>query len=242
MIQGNEDGRTALAVKEIADKLAPQDVVRYLQQHPDFFTRHPEALENLRLPARNQSDKVVDLQQFMVSKLQRDVVKLRAEKEEFIANTRDNIQTQDRIQQAIIKLLQADTLSALIKIIIGELPILLDVDQAVLCLEGSAKNYRSLQDLPVRFLKNGSIEKLMKGTDQIVLLRDDINGDTLLYPTTTTVSLVRSDALLRLQVAQTKGLLVFATRHPGYFDAEQGTDFLKFMGKIIEIILQRYLN
>lgn len=242
MVKVNEDGRTALAVKGTQEKLASSDVIQYLQQHPDFFSRHPEILESLNLPVRNQGDKVVDLQQFMVSRLRRDVTKLRAEKEEFIANTRDNVQTQDRIQQAILKILQADTAAALIKIIIGELPVLLDVDHAVLCLEGSAKNYHALQGLPIRFLKNGSIEKLMNGTDQPVLLRDDINGDTLLYPTTTAVALVRSDALLRLKFTKTIGLLVFATRHPGYFDAEQGTDFLKFMGRVIEITLQRYIN
>ena len=242
MVKVNEDGRTALAVKETLEKLTASDVIQYLQQHPDFFGRHPEILESLNLPVRNQGDKIVDLQQFMVSRLRRDMTKLRAEKEEFIANTRDNIQTQDRIQQAILKILQAETVAALIKIIIGELPVLLDVDHAVLCLEGSARNYHVLHDLPIRFLKNGSIEKLMNGTDQPVLLRDDINGDTLLYPTTTAVALVRSDALLRLKFSKTTGLLVFATRHPGYFDAEQGTDFLKFMGRVIEITLQRYLN
>lgn len=55
-------------------------------------------------------------------------------------------------------------------------------------------------------------------------------------------TVVRSDALLRLKFTKTMGLLVFATRHPGYFDAEQGTDFLKFMGRVIAITLQRHLN
>ncbi len=238
MAQRGDDGRTVMVAKELSQAPNSSDIATFLKQNPDFFMHHPDVLELIKLPAKNQGNRIVDLHQFIVGKLRRDVAKLKAEQEEFIANTRDNVHTQQRIHQAILKLIQADTLNNLLQIICGDLPVLLEVDRAIFCLERTQKNYRHLQDMPVRFLKPGSVDKILGSAEQNIILRDDIQGDDLLYSSGTSLSQVRSDALLRVNLKQVKGLLVFATRHPGYFDADQGTDFLEFMAKVIEITLQ----
>jgi len=56
--------------------------------------------------------------------------------------------------------------------------------------------------------------------------------------------LVRSDALIRLSVGQNVplGLLVFGTRHPGYFNAGQGTELLVFLARVLEHCLRQWLG
>ena len=55
---------------------------------------------------------------------------------------------------------------------------------------------------------------------------------------------MRSDALIRLTVGRSAppALLVFGTRHPGYFNAGQGTELLSFLARVIEHCLRLWLG
>src|SRR5882672_9673423 len=84
-------------------------VVAYLRRHPDFLARHPELLDMQLSPGRHGGEGVIDLQQFMVDRLRGEINKLRGEQDEILANTRDNISTQERIHKAVVELLEAES-------------------------------------------------------------------------------------------------------------------------------------
>ena len=79
-------------------------VIAYLRRHPDFLYRHPELLDLQAPPARHSDGTVVDLQHFMVERLRNDISRLRANQDEIIANSRDNLGTQERIHKAVLAL------------------------------------------------------------------------------------------------------------------------------------------
>ena len=221
-------------------RLTAAQVVDYLKRHPTFLLRHPELLEVQAAPGRVRGEAVVDLQQFMVERLRKDLTRLRGLQDEMVANSRDNLSTQDRIHKAVLALLTAESFEHLIEIVTTDLAVLLDVDAAGLCVEATAeKAPRSVEGVQV--LPAGHVDELL-GAGHDVLLRDDADGDKAVFGPA--AGLVRSDALIRLTVGHgvPPGLLAFGTRHPGYFNAGQGTELLTFLARVLEHCLRQWLG
>ncbi len=221
-------------------RLTAAQVVDYLKRHPTFLLRHPELLENQAAPGRARGEAVVDLQQFMVERLRRDLTRLRGLQDEMVSNSRDNLSTQDRIHKAALALLSAESFEQLIEIVTTDLAVLLDVDAAALCVEATAEDApRSVEGVQV--LPSGLVDHLL-GAGREVLLRDESEGDRAVFGPA--AGLVRSDALIRLQIGHNVpvGLLAFGTRHPGYFNAGQGTELLTFLARVLEHCLRQWLG
>jgi uncharacterized protein YigA (DUF484 family) len=216
-------------------------VIAYLRRHPDFLYRHPELLDLQAPPARHSDRTVVDLQHFMVERLRNDIARLRANQDEIIANSRDNLGTQERIHKAVLALLEAETFEEFIEIITGDLVLLLEVDVVCLCIERTEGYNRRPKLDGLELLEQGAVDRIM-GKGRQVLLRDDTIGDPEVFGGAS--ELVRSDALLRLKPSKAapNAVLAFGTRHPGYFHPGQGTELLSFLGRIIEFGIRSWLD
>lgn len=240
MAKKTEDAHHAVAAERGKPRITAGQVADYLREHPDFLKRHPELLDLQMVPARRRGDGVVDLQQFMVEQLRRDVARLKADQEDLLANSRDNLSTQDRIHKATLALLAAQDLRQLVDVIGTDLAVMLDVDAVALCLE-TTNQLGGLEGADgVQALATGTVDRLL-GPDCIVLLRDDTVGDPAIFDSG--AGLVRSDALIRLGADGhgPAGLIAFGTRHPGYFDSGQGTELLTFLGRIVSHCLCQWL-
>jgi uncharacterized protein len=223
-----------------APRLTAAQIVDYLKRHPTFLLRHPELLEVQAAPSRVKGEAVVDLQQFMVERLRKDLTRLRGLQDEMVANSRDNLSTQERIHKAALALLASESFEHLIEIVGTDLAVLLDVDAAALCVEATAeKDPRTVEGVQV--LPAGHVDTLL-GANHDVLLRDDAEGDHAVFGPA--AGLVRSDALIRLSIGDNvpPGLLAFGTRHPGYFNAGQGTELLTFLARVLEHCLRQWLG
>ena len=216
-------------------------VAAYLKRHPDFLSRHPELLDAQVSPRRHKGDGVVDLQQFMMERLKTDVARLRTDQDEIIANSRDNLNTTERIHNAVIALLEAETFEQFIEIVTGDLAFLLEVDVVCLCVELTDITSRRPKHDGIQFLDRGAVDRLI-GKNRKVWLRDEVEGDPEIYGGA--ADLVRSDAVLRLNISSVApaGLIAFGTRHPGYFHAGQGTELMNFLGRIIEFGVRSWLD
>ncbi len=240
MSQKPED---ALPAKPAAahPRITAAQVVDYLRRHPDFLLRHPELLDDQVAPARRQGNGVVDLQQFMVERLRKDVARLRADQDDLLANSRDNLSTQDRIHKAVLALLGAHSFEHLIETVTTDLALLLDVDVVTLCVEAAEEPLPRTRIEGVQILVPGAVERVL-GRGREVLLRDDVEGDPMLFGAA--AGLVRSDALLRLSVSPgtPMGIVAFGTRHPGYFNPGQGTELLGFLARVLEHTIREWLD
>ena len=82
----------------------------------------------MALVPRVQGPGVIDMQQAILKRLRTEIDRLKNERTEIIANSKQNQIVQNRIQAAVISIIQATTFEKMIHVVTHELPELLDVD------------------------------------------------------------------------------------------------------------------
>lgn len=220
------------------------EVADFLDRHPDFLNRRPELLRRLAPPSRfaeEQEDgaEIVDMQGFMVTRLQRDLERTRDSHDELIQSARSNLSSQTQIHQAVLALLDGRDFEEFIHTVTHDLPLLLDVDAVSLCIESDGTKASRTQGVYV--LPTGAVDEAL-GEDRRVLLRERAEGTERFFGPA--AALVRSDALVRLTPNSHApvALLALGSRETGRFHPGQGTELLAFMAEVLERCLRRWLN
>ncbi|KAF0138147.1 MAG: hypothetical protein FD153_1496 [Rhodospirillaceae bacterium] len=215
-----------------ASEVREEQVVAYLQDHPDLLFRYPDLI--LATPSRWQDTKVVDLQHVMINRLREELDSLRGCADALLQTTRSNMSTQERTHRAVLALLGADSFADLCRVVSEDFPVLLAVDVAVLGLEpGLAWPVASL-----RCLGHGDTDRFLSTRETV--LRDNQPGDPFLFGEA--AGAVRSDALVRLRPGSDlpQGVLALGACAAGAFHAGQGTELLMFLGRVLEQCVRRW--
>ncbi|HEY4134625.1 MAG TPA: DUF484 family protein [Alphaproteobacteria bacterium] len=224
--------------------ISADHVAGYLRRHPEFLGHYPELLETLKLPARFGPQRgqagVVDLQSAMIDRLRGENARLAALQAELLATSRANMTSQGRIHAGILALLEATTFENLIQAITTDLAVLLDVDVVSLCVE-APEGHHHHDVAGVHILAPGEVDAIL-GNGRDVQLSSSLHVLNPVYGAGAT--LVRSEALLRLRPSATSptGLLALGSRHEGRFDANQGTELLGFLARILELCIRTWLG
>ncbi|HYX03085.1 MAG TPA: DUF484 family protein [Reyranella sp.] len=221
--------------------ITADDVVAYLKTHPDFFDKHPELIETLALAPRLQAPGVIDMQQVILKRLRGEIDRLKNERSEIIANSKQNQIVQNRIQAAVISIIQATTFEKMIHVVTHELPELLDVDFITLAIEATADAPRRVPVRGVYVLAPGAIDAAI-GPDQHARLRANIAGEDAFFGDI--ARFVKSDVLMRLRVSSGSpdGVMCFGSRDPEAFGPEQATELLFFLAKVLENTIRAWLD
>ncbi len=235
-----EHTRTLPAEHEALAKPSDDEVVDFLARHPDFLTRHPDVLARLAPPSRWSDDVVVDLQKAMVETLKEELAGLRNCTQEVIETSRSNMNNQTRTHAAVLALIAADSLERLVRIVAEDLPLVLDVDVAVLALEPGLPPTGLDGDAgcEIRALEPGDVDDLLGDHRDVLLLDHVVDGGVIFA---SGAGLVRSAAFVRLAPcgAMPVGVLALGCRHEQTFQAKQGTELLRFLAKVVESCLHR---
>lgn len=230
--------------------IAAAQVADYLTRHPDFFVDHPELLGAMTPPARDfgaatadpESEEgpgeVVDLQQYMLQISRARAAELEDQMTEIVGLAREGMQGQARVQAAITAIVGARSLDQLIEVATTDLTVLLDLDVAMLAVEGGEVPRLTAEG--VRVLPEGLIANLLGPAD--VVLQDKMTGDKRLYGSA--AGLVLSQALIRLDVAKEgpPAMLALGSRRPQEFAPGQGTDLMRFLGDVLAMSLRVRLD
>jgi uncharacterized protein YigA (DUF484 family) len=221
--------------------LAAAEVVTFLRQHPAFLAEHPDLLHVLTPPAQQRGAGVLDMQHFMLQRLQTEIARLKNQQRALISTSRANLASQSRIHQAVLALLAAPSFEHLIQIVTTDFAVLLDADVITLAVESVACGQSHLSVRGVQLLERGTVDRLF-GADRDVLLLTETEGDPALFGSG--AGLVRSAALLRLKVSPQApaGLLAIGARKPGKFHASQGTELLGFLAKSLAVVIAGWLD
>jgi uncharacterized protein YigA (DUF484 family) len=221
--------------------ITADDVVAYLKAHPDFFDKHPELASELALTPRVQGPGVIDMQQAILKRLRSEIDRLKSERSEIIANSRQNQMVQNRIQAAVISIIQAGTFEKMIHVVTHELPELLDVDFITLAIETGADQPRKLPVRGVYALAPGAIDAAI-GADKHARLRSHIKGDDAFFGEV--ARFVQSDVLMRLRVSSGSpdGVMCFGSRNPEAFGPDMATELLFFLAKVLENTIRAWLD
>jgi hypothetical protein len=192
-------------------------VEAFLRANPAWLAQHPELYGVLEPPVRLHGEVVADHMAAML-RVQRERV------DGLLAAGRASASLASRVQDAVLALLRsadpADCVS-------GEMPGILALDAACLCLEAEHRG--------ARYLPHGTVARLLDGRD--VVFREAPADARLLHAEA--AGLARHDALVRVPGGGAPALLALLARDRHMLDPAQGTGPLGFLGRAVAAALGR---
>ncbi len=218
--------------------ITADDVLEFLKKNPKFLAQNPAAVD-LLTPSKGDR-KVKDFQSFMIERLKQDKEKVVTTARTLVENARSNMNNQVRIQNVILRLLEATTFEEFIHIITMDMSAMLDTDISVLVVESTGDDIPHIHTNGVRLVPPGTIDKWMGGKN--ALLQSNISGIEVIYGGAYT--LVQSQALLRVDISMNTppAVLAFGSRDPNMFDEGQATDQVAFLARVVERAFRSWLQ
>tara|TARA_B100001123_G_scaffold249921_1_gene279017 strand:+ start:545 stop:1285 length:741 start_codon:yes stop_codon:yes gene_type:complete len=241
-------GRGVKAKDNRVAKVTASDVVSYLRAHPKFLDDHPELFSDLTPPLYRKGHKVVDMQHFMIKRLQHQIDDACDREQALISSCRANLSSQGRVHAATFAVIQSRSWSELVETVTTDFTNLLGMDVSAICIE--AHGTMSISDgraylgdteyLGATAVSPGFVDSLL-GSDRDSLLRENVVADERIFGDAS--SLVHSEALLRLCIGDNRpaGLLALGSSDAGYFHSGQGTELLSFLSSVLATCIQAHL-
>lgn len=223
-----------------ADSALDADQIRdWLVAHPNFFEANSDLITDMVAANRHSGDGVVDMQSFLVERLQKQVSDLKSVQANLVNATRSNLHTQNMVHKSIKAILSATSISHFVHILTQDLPEYLDVDVITLCVEDGSIALPAMTGL--QRLKKGNIGKANWNADDILMRPSAPKSKAVFGPAK---DLVSSDALIRLDVPllNAPSMLAIGSREIGHFHSDQGTDLLCFLAACVQSSLQMWLE
>ncbi|HEX7777154.1 MAG TPA: DUF484 family protein [Parvibaculum sp.] len=237
----HNDRTEAEQIRESLPSLSADDVRAYLLAHPDFVTDDAELIASLA-PARDHGRNVVDMQHFVIGKLQRQVRTLRDIQSDLIEASSLNSLARDQVHAATLAMLDARNFEDFIGYVTGPdgLAAALGLRAAAICIE-AANGIHPIGTGSVHVLEAGGVARMMGG-DLPYRLVPNVLGSRGLYGDLATG--VQSEALVRLDFSRASppGLLALGGSAPEQFHPDQAADLLEFLARIVERSVRRWLD
>lgn len=238
------EGKTA--AERAADDAAEAEaeaaaVAEYLERHPDFFVHQPELFKAMQAPGRFDEDTVVDFQRYQLERHRSEIDELRNCAQEVIETSRSNLTIQTRTHAAVLALLSARTFKQISRIVVEDMPLLLDVDVVAFGFEPTRLALPELSATPdVRILPQGTVDMTVGADHDAALYRDFMDDGTVFAGAS---GLVKSAACARLRpgLGLPPGLLALGSRGDT-FRPGQGTELLSFLARIAELCIRRLME
>jgi uncharacterized protein YigA (DUF484 family) len=220
--------------------LSEDQVIQWLKRHPRFLSDNPDLLDVLLPPTENTGRGIADFQAFMIKRLKDDKNDVIQSARELVENSRHNMHNQQRINRAILLLLEATNFEDFIRTITLDFAALLDVDIVSMIVETDGAVIPHVDIAGVRLVTPGTVALLL--SDHGVALEGATRGLEQLYGGGST--LVKSQALLRLDIGPgtPPALLAFGSRDPNLFYPGQGTEMISFLGRVVERCFRTWLT
>lgn len=221
--------------------ITKENLIVFLRENPNFLSENPDVLEMLIPPKkRPKKGEVADFQSYMIERLKAAKDEVLQTSQTLVETSRANMNNQQRVHNAVLRLLESTSFEDFIHTITMDLASILDVDVAVLVVEADGKDIPHIQTSGIRIIPEGTVDQWMG--DKSVLLQDDINGIEAIYGGGAT--LVRSQILLRVDISMgtPPAILAFGARDPDTFSEGQATDQILFLARVIERCFRSWLN
>ncbi len=212
-------------------------VAEWLRRHPDFLETRPEVIASLLPPQYQHGQTVVDMQYFLLQRLQRETSRLRRQEQQLLATVDENTAGQARVQKAVLAIINSSTIKSVGRIVRTRLPEILDIAAAALCAEsGSIPVPDGAVSLEAR-----SVGKFLEPKRRITLL-ENTTGDARIFGAA--AGQVQSVAYVRLRAGRNAPVMMLAlgsAREQG-FHQNQAADLLAFLADVLEIRLKLCLK
>jgi len=223
------------------DLPSASEVRAFLRQNPGFLNENPDLVEIITAPTRDNGKGVIDMQSFMVERLQNEVRGLRDDHGQLIAASRSNMISQARIHSAVLTILEASTFEHMIEVVTTDLANMLEVEVVSLCVESDRRIPALPQLVGVHVVAPGMVDETL-GPDRDIVLRERAEAEHLVFGEA--VGLVRSAAMIRLPLNSfgPMAMLAFGSGEEDRFHPGQGTELLNFLGRVLTNTMRQWLN
>jgi uncharacterized protein YigA (DUF484 family) len=225
------------STKALTD-LMPEDVRAYLLAHPEFLSDNADILEDITPPEMRLGEGVPDFQKFMLARLQDDFVALKGEHEDLMELLQDTLQRQDRINAAILALLDTHNFNDTIRLIGHDFAPMLEHEAVGFFLE--AGGWLDTGDYDgLKVVAPGVVGRWLGGRDLILeevrVGQEDLYGDKFQH--------VRSQALIKIVIREglPPGLLALGHGTSTYYATGLATEQLECLGGVVERCLRKWL-
>ena len=194
-----------------------------------------------------KSDKVIDLREVIMQRLEKRYDKLESTHKKVIATTYENIMSAHQINQAVLAIIEAYNFNSFLKILTGSVFEILRIDFLSLILESNNElsQFEATDNLldvkPPGFVKNYL-------GDQKFDPRETVTLRQLQSPRVEVYGAMKgqiySEACLTLHLKSSlpPGLLIMGSSNAKQFSTQQGTDLLAFFAGVCERLIRHWLN
>lgn len=207
-----------------ADRVSADAVAAFLRANPSWLAENPDLYLLLAPPVRVYGEGLADHLVAMVSAARARAASMTEQADGVLAAGRASAGLAARVYEAVLALMRA---ADPVDCVTAELPGLLAVDAAALCIEAERPHMRALPQ--------GSVAALLGGRD--VVFRDAPADALLLHAEA--APLARHDALVRVQLAGPPTLLALAARDQRALDPGYGAGALAFLGRAVAAAHER---
>ncbi len=215
--------------------IAKEDVLRYLEAHPDFFESHPDCLQNLRLS--HPSGRAVSLIEKQVSALRARNTELRHRLHDLLESARDNDRLFQYTKHLMLALLECDELGDLIDAILYSFDKEFGVEITRVVLLGEPRNLSNATFVTEAEFRSFFPEQL-RGSGKHA---GQVPSEAMDFVFGEKASKVGSSAVATLSFGRPLGLLAIGNRDPLYYRTHSGNLFLSHIAEVISRLVYRLL-
>ncbi|MEM9059675.1 MAG: DUF484 family protein [Pseudomonadota bacterium] len=224
-----------------------RDLIRSLIiADPALVLDDDQVMERL-VGEKNGSRQVVDLRDRLVERLEQRLDKLMTQQRSIIAAAYENVAGTNQVHRAVLALLEPSELPAFLKRLTMDVPAMLGLEEARLCLEADVTETGPAEEFGDEL--HGRVMMMPEGmVDGYAALDGTQSGGVILRAAGAEAELifgeanpVQSEALMLLDIAGAPSMLVFGSSDPKKFDPTHGTDLLTFLSGVIERLLTQRL-
>lgn len=225
-----------------------QRIAEYLVNHADFFNRHPDLVESIKVPHRSGS--AVSLIERQLTALREKNSQLKRQLHDLIDNARENDRLSEILQKLTLLLFKAKNLDTGLLVIAKHLVSQFPNDATCALLYEEALPEATVRTLssPVR-----AVSRSEPGWQELRLVLERgkplcgrFKSDQLTFLFGPRAETLQSAALIPLHRLDKSGqspfgIIAVANADPSRFQATMGTVFLTHMGQIVSCALERFL-
>lgn len=200
------------------------EIAAWLRAHPRFLAERPDLYRWLAPPERVHGERLADHMAALLRAERAHAAAMAERADDVLAAGRAAAGLTARVQEAVLALIRASHPAECVAM---ELPALLAVDAAAVCMEAALPG--------MRLLPEGTVSRLLGA--RAVLFRDMPEEARLLHAEA--AELARHDVLVRIPGEGPAALLALVVRDGPALDPAQGTGALTFLGRAVAAALGR---
>lgn len=230
-IDGKVSGMAQMEAQIANSKIMDLDGIRdFLLHNPEFVQQDEELLAAIATTRNNGN--VVSLEELARNRLLKETRKAKSRFAQIVETARNNYESQIRVQEAIIAVLDAKNSEDLRDILAGHVAFSLAADACVLVLSDSPANSESMDRM-------GCIIERIVPIEHSVNIGASNNARTWLYGEN--AQYIRSEAMARIEFGKHRrlGMLAIASSDIDCFRQDMGQELITFFARVVERVLNR---